>query len=306
MDFTKFTFRSHSIGRLMTDAKGKSYKQQYLEAKETLSKKLAEYNELENTTTKKALKLIEDANKAEAKMTALKPKMDIPHLGSVCKAELIKVYTEATTGRTRDVRSKYIEKGLMVEEDVITLYSILTGEYFVKNTERKYNDYVNGECDFFDDIRTIDSKASWDIFTFHAVMANELDSLYHWQGDNYMWLWNRKKHRVIYGLIDTPAHLIEAEHKKLKFEMFGSDYNYEQADEKTRKIYAEGCDEITHNMTYKDIPRENRIIPFDIEFSEERIERIKKRVEECRYYLNNFKTFKLSDDGTDDDEEVAA
>lgn len=305
MDFSNFTFRSHSMGRLMTDAKGKSFKEQYNETKRLLSEGLEKYSETANKETKTAKNLFDKLEGYEKKLQLLKPKIDIPNLGSVCKAELIKVFTEATTGRTRDVRSKYIEKGLMVEEDVITLYSILTGEYFVKNTERKYNDYVNGECDFFDNVRTIDSKASWDIFTFHSVMANQLDSLYHWQGDNYMWLWNKKKHRVIYGLINTPIHLIEAEHKKIKFEMFGSDYNYEQADSKIRSIYEEACNEITHNMTYDDIPKEKKIIPFDIEFSEERIERIKKRVEECRYYLNNFQTYKL-EENVDDDEDVAA
>jgi TfoX/Sxy family transcriptional regulator of competence genes len=44
-----------------------------------------------------------------------------------------------------DIKSKYLDKGLYAEEDVIT--TEVDGVFYVKNDERKSNANHTGECD---------------------------------------------------------------------------------------------------------------------------------------------------------------
>ena len=44
-------------------------------------------------------------------------------LSETCKSELIKVFIAEKYGRTKNIQSKYLEKGIAQEEDSITLYS---------------------------------------------------------------------------------------------------------------------------------------------------------------------------------------
>ena len=109
-----------------------------------------------------------------------------------------------------EVSSKAIEKGIEVEGDSIDLLNSVRGLSLFKNTERKSNDFITGECDLFDAEakRGHDIKSSWSIATFPITVADCEDRLYEWQMRGYMALWDADEWEVNYCLVDTPDRLI--------------------------------------------------------------------------------------------------
>ena len=112
-----------------------------------------------------------------------------------------------------EVSSKYIEKGIEAEGDSIDLLNSVRGLSLVKNTERRDNEFITGECDLFDDDakRGHDIKTSWSIATFPIIVADCEDKLYEWQMRGYMALWDAEEWEVNYCLVDTPERLIAFE-----------------------------------------------------------------------------------------------
>lgn len=286
MDFSKFTFRCSSLGYIMQDAKGKSNLEKYEEAHQKYTIKIDELGRTSEKAVKTAERLYDECEKLKAEIERLKPIKDLPHLSDTTKTHLADVYTVVKYRRTSEIKSKYLEKGLLLEEDAITMYSLLVGQYFKKNKERKTNEWIEGELDIVDEEFVHDTKVNWDIFTFNRTVTRKIKSLYAWQLDGYMWLWNKKKGKLVYCLLNTPEHLIVREEKKLLYELFGDQSNFNSAPDNFKNDYYEACKEIRRNHIYDDMPITEKVKVRDVFFSEERIEKIKKRVEDCRTYLN--------------------
>ena len=109
-----------------------------------------------------------------------------------------------------EISSKAIERGIEVEGDSIDLLNSVRGLSLFKNTERKSNEFITGECDLFDAEakRGHDIKSSWSIATFPITVADCEDRLYEWQMRGYMALWDADEWEVNYCLVDTPDRLI--------------------------------------------------------------------------------------------------
>ena len=109
-----------------------------------------------------------------------------------------------------EISSKAIEKGIEVEGDSIDLLNSVRGLSLFKNTERKSNEFITGECDLFDAEakRGHDIKSSWSIATFPITVADCEDRLYEWQMRGYMARWDADEWEVNYCLVDTPDRLI--------------------------------------------------------------------------------------------------
>jgi hypothetical protein len=297
IDWENYTFRCHELGYIMSDPKGDSPKVKYEKAKASYDKYSDDYLGIQNKMSVAADRKLIQLDKAEARMKKYERLKDVPHLSRTCMSHLADIHTSLTKGLTKDIRSKYIEKGLMVEEDSITQYCKLVQRFLKKNAERKFNEYINGECDIddseFDMI--VDAKSSWDAFTFGRVSASPINPVYEWQLRGYTWLWERRIGRLAYNLINTPEHLIALECKKLMYEL------------PSEEFYKEACDEIRKNHTYDHIPLEKKVKIFDIKRDEEKEEKIKARVIECRKFLIKLDNANyISDELTDDerDEEV--
>ena len=116
-----------------------------------------------------------------------------------------------------EISSKAIEKGIEVEGDSIDLLNSVRGLSLFKNTERKSNEFITGECDLFDAEakRGHDIKSSWSIATFPITVADCEDRLYEWQMRGYMALWDADEWEVNYCLVDTPDRLIGFEPMQL-------------------------------------------------------------------------------------------
>ena len=108
------------------------------------------------------------------------------------------------------VSSKEMEKGIVCEGESIALLNRVRGLALSKNTERRSNGMLSGECDLFDAERRegFDVKTSWSVKTFPAFEMDAVDSMYEWQARAYMWLWDASRWTVAYCLLDTPPELI--------------------------------------------------------------------------------------------------
>lgn len=106
--------------------------------------------------------------------------------------------------------SKETQKGIEVEDESIALLNRVRGLSLVKNTERKSNGLISGECDLYDAERKRghDLKSSWSAKTFPGWVVDCEDRLYEWQMRGYMWLWDADEWEVNYALVDTPERLI--------------------------------------------------------------------------------------------------
>lgn len=117
------------------------------------------------------------------------------------------------------VSSKAIEKGVECEDASIALLNEVRGLDLAKNTERRSNEFITGECDLFDaaNNRGHDIKTSWSIATFPIVPSDCEDNIYEWQMRGYMALWDADEWEVNYCLVDTPDRLIGFEPMELHF-----------------------------------------------------------------------------------------
>lgn len=205
--------------------------------------------------------------------------------GETCKAHLMECFVAHVYGRYKDVTNKYIEKGIVAEEDSIDLYSVVKKHLFIKNTGVLSNDFFVGTPDLYlgESIQkadtVIDLKTSWDIFTFFGTMARALDKRYYWQLQAYMDLTGAAQAKLVYCLVNTPLKLIEDQKKKLMWTMAVIDPDTDEA-------YQKACEQVEKNSVYDDIPKEKRYIEETIDRDQEAIDKAHKRVEECREFLN--------------------
>jgi len=216
-----------------------------------------------------------------------KAEKEAGNLSATAKEMLIEVYVREKYGREKDMASKYTEKGKLVEEESITMFSRLEKKIFEKNTERVTNDFLTGEYDLFigkspinADV-IIDIKSSWDLFTFFAnKKSDKLNDIYWWQLQGYMALSGAKKGIVAYCLTDAPESILLQEGKKLL-------YNMNVISEESPE-YIKAYDKLVHSMVFADIPINERIIKFEIDRDDEAIDSIYNNVRKARKWLIEF------------------
>ena len=178
-------------------------------------------------------------------------------------------------GREREISSKYMSKGTIVEEQSLDLLSVLESKFYVKNEEQFENDWITGTPDIVEpELRDI--KSSWSLFTFHKTLAEGITDANYWQAMAYMDLTDSDVCYIDYCLVDTPEQLIEYEKRKIIFDEQTDDYEW----------YRKKCKIIEKNNKYNDIPREERKKTFVVERDEEKIKLIHERVELCRNWMN--------------------
>ena len=154
-----------------------------------------------------------------------------------------------------------MQKGVECEQKSIELLNNVEfrlSKPYVKNTERKSNEWITGECDIYDpDTKLIrDIKTSWSLATFPLFATNADD--YEWQMRGYMMLWDCDAASVDYCLVDTPEHLIGYEQRELHI--------------------------VSH------IEPEKRVKSFVYKRDLEKEERIKQRCEQLQAYYNKLRS----------------
>ncbi|MCL7836501.1 translocation protein TolB precursor, partial [Pasteurella multocida] len=119
--------------------------------------------------------------------------------------------------------NKYTQKGNNLEDQAIKLSGLRRGLPLKKNTERRENDLITGECDVYIPSRRliIDTKCSWDIGS-HPFFIDEAEDKakkagYDIQMQGYMWLWDCEEAQIDFILLPTPLDLIKSYENAEKF-----------------------------------------------------------------------------------------
>ena len=195
------------------------------------------------------------------------------------KKETFARYQAQKYNRHKFLSNKFVEKGLGVEEDSITLYSRVTKTFLKKNAERLTNEFITGLPDVYigasvlEAEKVIDIKSSWDVHTFGNAIIDEINDTYFAQGQGYMALTGAKEFHLVYCLVDTPEVMLNDQKRKLAWQMG-------LIDETESKLYMEACDQIDHEGTFGDIPMAERVhvkvIQRDDDYIQEGYERVKR------------------------------
>ncbi len=145
------------------------------------------------------------------------PKEKTEILSKGAKTVLDNMAKEFVYGFNEVVSGKYMEKGIIVEDQAIELYNSVFFTNYKKNTELKTNDWLTGECDIFTGDKIIDIKSSWSLPTFPATAEEGQNKGYEWQLRAYMMLWNVDEAEIAYCMVNTPDELIKFEQEELHF-----------------------------------------------------------------------------------------
>lgn len=206
-------------------------------------------------------------------------------LGETCKNHLMECYVREKYGRFKDIANKYIEKGLAVEEDSITLYSRVKKKFFKKNAESIENEFLMGTPDLFEGetiqkaTKIIDIKSSWSIHTFFQTMGKAINKGYFWQLQGYMDLTGAKVASLVYCLVNTPEAIVQGEKNSLAWKMAVIDRDSDP-------LYLMACEAIDKESYFNDIDINDRWIGFEVQRDQVSIDRAHERVKECREFLN--------------------
>lgn len=188
---------------------------------------------------------------------------------------LRELWVQEKYNRRREISSKYMSKGTIVEDNSIDLLSVLQGKFYEKNEENFENDWITGTPDIISpELRDI--KSSWDIFTFHKTLSNGITDDNFWQAQSYMDLTGADVCYIDYCLVDTPEQLIEYEKRKIL-------YNPETD---STEWYYRKCKDVERKCRYGDISNEEKCETFPVERNNEKINLIHERVEMCREWMD--------------------
>ena len=129
-------------------------------------------------------------------------------VGATAKSYIKQVAKENFYGYRSEINNKYIQKGLMQEQDSIDLLNTVRFEGYIKNDVRMVNEVMTGECDIVTNDSIIDIKTSWSLDTFPVLAEDGYDALYEWQLRAYMMLYDRPKAELIYCMVTTSNELL--------------------------------------------------------------------------------------------------
>jgi hypothetical protein len=179
------------------------------------------------------------------------PRSKSETLSETCKNYLEEWVKESIYGVRKNIKSKYLTKGISVEDEAIEYYSEIAKLGFVlKNQDRFEDEFFTGTPDLITGDTVYDFKSSWDCFTF-PLFDTEPDKGYWMQLQVYMELTGLKKAKLVYTLQNTPDEL-----------------------------------EYDEPMDYSNVPSHLRIKEFSFDYDPDFILSVKERVLECREYVN--------------------
>lgn len=204
-----------------------------------------------------------------------------------------------------DITSKYITKGNSEEQSSITMLSLETKKFFKKNEQRLSNEYITGLPDIFigESIECAekgwDVKSCWD-WTTLPYAGDALDKGYALQAQAYIFLTGAKEWTISYCLGNISAELLDDEKRKLQYKINSldpeSDPDYIEKAKKLEINYIYDYDKFVSDYPYYqllhtkeewvyDVERSKRIVSYLVPRDEKVIEDIKKRVVQCRLYI---------------------
>lgn len=270
----------------MSGADGKSVKQRLEELRIEIADRETKVLEMK-PTLKTYPKQVEMLERRKAEYMELLPRENEPNLSKTCITYLRKWADEKIYKRKVQFSSKQTDKGNLVEDVSIDYASIhLEWGLVSKNLERFHNEWAHGEPDLVLENEVPDIKSSYTHETFPLYSPELENKDYEWQDLVYQWLTGIQKGSIVFVLTSMPDEMIRKEAR----------FSKQLPEGYTEQEY----EEFAAQFRYDELPPYLRIKQYDVEYSEEKIEAIKTRVNECRKYIEtvlipevekNFKKF---------------
>jgi len=239
-------------------------------------------------------------------------------LSDGAKTYLKKLYRQFGWGRKDDIFAYILEKGIRAEERSISLYTEVTGNLYMKNEERRKNDWVAGTCDNNQGIiRDMKTSWTWETFPLLDEDAEISNSIYVDQLMAYMNLWEMDKAELVYCLVDTPFDIIDAKMRQADYNVGLLDANGSVREDRIdavvelveKHIYearpkkANGSDYLDRGLwayvnlntnlklewfaDFQEIPKEERVKTLPLTFDHKRWDRSTQVILEAREYLKS-------------------
>jgi hypothetical protein len=182
---------------------------------------------------------------------ATNPRSKIETLSETTKTFAEDWLKETIYGIKKDIKSKYLTKGINLEDEAIDNAILwLDLPFAIKNERFFEDDFFTGTPDLILEDEVLDIKNSWDAFTFPLFEKEIPTKAYFYQLQIYMHLTGKRKARLVYLLLNTPESLTyEPQHK------------------------------------YDNVDKKYRIKEFKIEYNEQVIKELQTRVETVREYI---------------------
>jgi hypothetical protein len=282
-------FNASSAGALMTEKRGSEFTEvNKLRIEELIS-------ERDTGLNKNGNKVKWEGTQKPSELEDLEKKRDeTPELSDTAKNYVKRVWLKYEKGIVKNIKSKFLDKGLFQEEESISLLTEVEKIAYSKNEERKENDFFTGECDVFKDFGdkkiVIDTKTSWDAETFinaKPSLDNEI------QGVVYMELWDCDEFHLKFCLVDTPEHLIQREKDLEKWKYFSGDMSDAELDlfeKQMQPIY----DQIERNLTYSNNEKIKKVECVKTYVFYRNNEKYQKLVSKAKLALEYYKTLSLN------------
>jgi hypothetical protein len=179
------------------------------------------------------------------------PRSKTETLSETTKSYVYEWLKEKIYGVRKQISSKYLNKGLKLEDTAIDKsIEWLDLPFAIKNEQFFENDYFTGTPDLIVDGVVYDTKCSWDCFTFPLFDDNIPTKDYFYQLQIYMELTGCRKAVLIYVLLNTPEEL-----------------TYEEK----------------HN--YDNVDKKYRIKTYEVDYDSEVIEKLQNKVVEVRNFI---------------------
>ena len=207
-------------------------------------------------------------------MTSPRSKGEV--LSQTTKSYIKELVLEHKYGIRKEINSRYLDKGNMVENESIELTEkVLDLDLIVKNESYFENDFICGTPDIIMGDTIIDVKSSWSAHTFPFFFDEELPNKdYYYQIQGYLALTGATKGMVVYCLINTPEEIVLDEIRRTSWSRHELD------------VTEETEAEVRQQHEFDHIPEVNRVKAYYIDRDDEVIQSIYARVEECRTYYN--------------------
>jgi hypothetical protein len=264
----------------------KSNLEQYEDAIASLQRNEILFSEMKNKDTATAIKKKDLIDRLKAKIEELEPIKNEETLSKSCKTFLVKKYVTEKYNRIDDVTDFSMVKGVVSENESISLFNSVFGTNYTKNKKKIDNDFLTGIPDIcigescYEADEIIDIKTPYDIYSFISILGNDITNAAYWQIQGYMALTNAKVGKIAYCLTNTPQWIIDDELRKLKAKLMG----HPQFD----KLFKLGSERVHRNMNFDDIPKDERVAVFTVDRDEESVDKIYKKLEKCREFLSEF------------------
>lgn len=266
MSDKKVLFRASAVGKLMVGGNGITEKQ--LQELDALMERHSSVEQKPLTT------------RMLQRMDLLIEKKNRPfELGATAKTYVREVWLRGMFGYDEPVITDEMTKGHLVEQDCMELVGkvIKSNTFRVKNRDNFENEWFTGSPDVILKEGIVeDMKAPYTLRTF---LEAKLTKLYYTQLQVYMDLLGFKKARVVYALVNTPPHIVTEIKKRYWFKL-----NCDVLDDTAEYQEVEKKIDIMHNFNH--IAPEKRVKCYEIEYNEEYMRELKKRVEAARRYYD--------------------